>query len=178
MSDSEIKPNGHDKTKFSLASAMPVRANDGAPMEIRHSATYAIMHNADGSVASITLRGQTSKAFRHAIININRMRADKQMTPEQLADPDHVYETDTMLLVACTAGWNFDELTPGEPLPYSEENAKVLWTDDRFDYLRIQATNFMLNNGNFLLAPPVPSSDTPDTSSESTSPSLDQQAAA
>ncbi len=177
MSESEIKPNGHDKTKFSLVSVMPVRANDGAPMEIRHSETFEKMHNADGTVASITLRGQTSKAFRQTITAINRMRADQQLTAEQIADPQHVYETDTLLLVACTVGWNFDELTPGEPLPYSEENAKIFWSDERFDYLRLQATNFMLNNGNFLPAPPVPSNATPDTSSESTSPSPDLQAA-
>jgi hypothetical protein len=175
MSDAKSKMNG--KASFSLASVMPVRANEGVPMEIRHPSTFELMHNADGSPASVTLRGQTSRAFRQTVTAINRMRADRQLTQDEITSHEHIYETDTMLLVACTADWNFDELAPGEPLPYSEENAVKLWTDDRFDFLRFQATAFMLNNGNFLPAPSVLSSDTPDTSSASTSPSPDQLAA-
>jgi hypothetical protein len=173
MSDS--KPNG--QYKFSLTSVMPVRANEGVAMEIRHPATFELMRNADGTPVSISLRGQTSRAFRQTVTAINRLRADQQLTQEQITSPEHVYETDTMLLVACTAGWNFDELSPGEPLPYSEENAQKLWIDERFDFLRLQATSFMLNNGNFLPAPSVPSSATPDTSSASTNLSPDQLAA-
>jgi hypothetical protein len=162
------KLNGH-ASKFSLTSVMPVRANDGAEMEIHHPVTFETMRNIDGSVASITMRGQTSKAFRRTVTEINRMRTDQQMTDEQIRDPQHIYDTDTMLLVACTVNWNFDELAPGEFLPYSEENAQKLWTDERFDFLRFRATAFMLNNGNFLPAPLLLSGDSPAISSESTS---------
>jgi hypothetical protein len=150
--------NGH--AKFSLVSVMPVRANDGAEMFIRHPATYELMRNADETPASITIRGQTSRAFRDTVLAMNRKRAEMRMTDDDVRSPEHIYETDTELLTACTAGWNFDELAPDEPLPYSEANARKLWTDDRFHHLRYQAIQFMLNNGNFLPAPPAALSDT------------------
>lgn len=172
MSD---KPNG--TAKFNLASVMPVRANDGVAMQIRHPTTFEVMHNADGSPVEIVMRGSTSRAFREGVRRINRLRAEQQLSTEQLEDPQFIYETDTILLVNCTASWNFDELAPDEPLPFSEENARKLWSDERFDYLRNQAQQFMLNNGNFLPAPPKPSSDTQNTSSASTSPSPEELAA-
>jgi hypothetical protein len=167
--------NGH--AKFSLVSIMPVRANDGAEMFIRHPVTFDLMRNADDTPASITIRGQSSRAFRDTVLAMNRKRAATRMTDDEVRSQEHIYDTDTELLVACTVGWNFDELAPDEPLPYSEENARALWTDDRFSNLRFQAIQFMLNNGNFLPVPPALSSAMPDTSSVSTSPSPDRLAA-
>src|SRR5215472_5270366 len=166
--------NGH--AKFSLVSVMPIRANEGVDMQIRHPSSFELMRNADDSVVTVTMRGQTSRAFRDTVREINRQRAEQQLPVEEVQSPEHVYETDTKLLVACTVGWNFDELEPGEPFPYSEENALKLWTDERFEFLRFQAMQFLLNNGNFLPAPSTASSDTPAISSASTSPSLIQAA--
>jgi hypothetical protein len=157
--------------RFSLVSVMPVRANDGAEMFIRHPTSFELMRNADDSPASITIRGQTSRAFRDTVLAMNRKRAERRLTDDEIRSQDHIYETDTELLVACTAGWNFDQLAPDEPLPYSEDNARKLWTDERFAFLRFQAVQFMLNNGNFLPAPSPLSSALRDTSSVSTSPS-------
>lgn len=52
-------------------------------------------------------------------------------------DPENEAEEQTDYLVGCTLGWN-EIVVDGKALAYSAENARTLYTDSRFAWLREQ----------------------------------------
>lgn len=64
-------------------------------------------------------------------------------------DPDELVEQQTERLVACTLGWSNLSID-GAPFPYSEANARALYQDPRFEWVRGQVSAALNEIGNFI----------------------------
>jgi hypothetical protein len=134
---------------FDLASLdTRTRSEAGVPLTLVHPKTRGPVTRADGSVVTVTLLGRCSDTHRDKSRELAERTAEmasrgiRQSRDEREAD-------DAELLVACTKGWTIDKMD-GQDFPYSPENARRLWTDTRFLWLRDQAVNHVLTDGNFL----------------------------
>lgn len=118
-------------------------ANDGAKMEVRLP-NGAIALKPDETPVTITLLGKDSDAYQkvsNALTNrALRARGQQPVTAEG-ALTEHIN-----LLAKVTLGW--DGLTEkGEPLPFTEDNARRLYRLS--PALREQVTDFVNDRGNF-----------------------------
>jgi hypothetical protein len=118
---------------------------------------------------TITLLGRASRMFTETMKTIQADRDTLQERGKTLTR-EIIYDEDTRLLCACTVSWTFDRLK-GQPFPCSPKNIRQFWTDRIFNYVRERALAFILGDVNFLPDGSKLSSDTPDTSSASPSPS-------
>lgn len=89
--------------------------------------------------ARITLAGPEHPVHRRILLDKNRrMRASMMKTGRmQLDDPEDEEAAETDLLIACTLGWS-GLSRGGEPVPYSEAEARKLYTDGTRRWLRDQ----------------------------------------
>lgn len=123
---------------------------------------------------TITLLGRSSKMF---VETMKTVQADREILQERgkLINREIIYDEDTRLLCACTVSWTFDRFK-GQPFACSPKNIRQFWTDRHFNYVRERALAFVLGDVNFLPEGSMLSSDTPDTSSASPSPSQTTEA--
>lgn len=99
---------------------------------------------------AIRLHGRNSTQYREAQRALNERRAD-MAARGIIRTADEFEQDDIDLLVACTKGWDLDQLD-GQPFAFSHENARKLWSDRRFLSLRDRAVKFILDDANFLPA--------------------------
>jgi hypothetical protein len=123
-------------------------SEEGRPLFIKHPGTGANFKRGDGEPLKIVLRGRNSAIARAELKQIGdeqaAIEADGRMpTPEQRE------EWNTRYLVAMTVSWNFDALD-GEPFDCNALNARKLWTDPRFAWLRVPGLTFIAQDGNYL----------------------------
>ena len=123
-------------------------AERGMPMPLMHPRSLTPLVNADGTKVTITMLGRASDTYRDLQRVINEENVLRQSQGVRTTLDDVTAENTRMLLVCCKA-WNLDRLD-GRPFPYSEENARRLFTDPRFIWVRDAALMFMRNDGNFL----------------------------
>ena len=103
---------------------------------------------ATGKPLTIMFLGRNSTAYKDVVRQINARAADMQR--HQVPQTEEDSERDQVeLLTAITVGWSFDTLD-GQPFAFSPENARKLWADGRWPWLRVQATNFVSSEGNYL----------------------------
>jgi hypothetical protein len=127
------------------------RAEAGAKMTVlRPQAPYDPIRDADGHPLTITLRGVNSDSYRAAQREANQRAADARSFQARRSQEDEDLDT-VELLCAATVDWSFDT-KDGQPFPFSPENARALWSDGRWRWLRTQAINFITTEGNFLAA--------------------------
>lgn len=134
---------------FDIAS-MDTRSKSeaGVAMPILHPKTLAPILNSDNKPVTITLKGRDSTAFTNAQREMNQRRAD--MEGRGIPYDDDSFDRDRLMLIcACTVDWNFDSMD-GQSFPYSEDNARKLWSDGRWKWLLIRAFDFVTQVGNFL----------------------------
>lgn len=128
-----------------------VNAEKGAAVEILHPTKNIPLG------ITFFVRGTDSSAFREITRKHQNRRMEKakkkrgqlSMTAEEL----EAESIDT--LVACTAGWktgdkNHIELVDGEYLDCTPENARRLYSDPGFSWLREQIDNEIGDRSNFL----------------------------
>ncbi len=117
---------------------------------LRPGSPFAPFLDAEGKPLTITLKGRNSVAFKAAQREIQQRNADREARGIPRTDDDE--KTDRFnLLCAVTVGWSFDTLD-GQPFPFSPDNVKKLWADERWAWLQVQAINFHSSEGNFLAA--------------------------
>jgi hypothetical protein len=120
------------------------QAEVGAEMEIAHPATGVPIG------AFIVLAGVDSKIYQdaqHKIAN-KRMKGAFRRTGIRIQLTSEEMEQETIELVArCTLGWRNIEWK-GQPLEYSYENAKMVYTE--LLWLREQCISFMEDRSFFL----------------------------
>ena len=125
-------------------------AEQGAKLHLRHpTEDYPITDNGkkDGQPVTITLIGADSETFRRfsqSQMDRRLKAASKRQYTSAAAEEDA-----TDLLVACTVGWGNIELD-GKDLPFSKENAKLLY--DRLPWVKEQVGAFIGERANFLKA--------------------------
>lgn len=136
-------------TGFDLAALeTSTLSEQGVPMELIHPKTRMRILREDGEPVTITLLGSNSNAFRDAqriITDRRTKRAARAIQPTQ----EDFRADELQVVVSCTTNWTFDQLD-GKPFPYSQENARKLWSDLRFDWIFRQAVMFIMDEGNFL----------------------------
>lgn len=105
--------------------------------------------DAEGKEVGVIIRGRNSSQGLEAMrLNGNRRLEQARRTGSSTVTVEAGESELTEVLVACTVGWTFDQLN-GEPFPYSPENARRFWSDDRFRRWRSQADDFFSNEANF-----------------------------
>jgi hypothetical protein len=81
-------------------------------------------------------------------VAVNRKNLNRRLTSKRPTDADILESEQTELLVACTTGWSGMTMG-GQPFPYSPNNARLLYTDQRFSFIRAQANAFIADAANF-----------------------------
>jgi hypothetical protein len=125
------------------------RSEEGVEMEVIHPRTQAPVLNDDGSPVTITLLGRNSEAYleeERAMRDRRQSRLTRgiKLTQEDLDDDE------ARLLCAATKAWTFATMG-GQDFPCTPQNARRLWSDRRFRWLRERAIQFVLMDGNFLV---------------------------
>jgi hypothetical protein len=134
---------------FDLASLdTRTRSEAGVPMTVVHPKTRGPVSRADGTVVTITLLGRCSDTYRDKQRELNERNAEMASRGIRQGR-DEREQDDIELLVACTRAWTFDQLD-GVDFPCTPENARRLWGDTRFLWLRDQSISHIQTDGNFL----------------------------
>lgn len=126
------------------------RADQGVDMKVLNPRTGQPVRDSEGNLLVITLMGRNSEraqSFRLQSADERRRFAQENGRPygaEELRD-----ET-TRYLATLTVGWSFTHLD-GEEFPFSYENAKRLFGDRRFTFIREQADAHIHADGNFMI---------------------------
>jgi len=136
---------------FDLASLdTRTRAQSGVPMQLIHPRDRGPVRTDAGELVTVTLHGRASDIYCNAERAMQERRAERRARGV-ITTQDEFARDETELLAACTVAWNIPELD-GKPFAYSDDNARRLWSDTRFAWLRDQAIGFIQADGNFLPA--------------------------
>ena len=134
---------------FDLASLDTLtRAQMGVAMPVLHVRDRTPLMLSDNTPFTITLCGRSSDVFRTITRQVEAAQADRAARGA-IATPEEMERDNTEVLTACTRGWT-PFLWDGQVVEYSIENARRLWSDRRFQWLREQATRFVRDDANFL----------------------------
>jgi hypothetical protein len=120
----------------------------GKPMKIFHPRSAQPIVDDAGQEVTITLKGKYSDEYKAAMRVVSDRARDRAARGVQIT-PEENKREEVDILTAVTVGWTFDQLG-GVPFPFTPENARVLWSDERFAWVFEQATRFAANDGNFL----------------------------
>lgn len=113
------KASGFDFSNLGTAAM----ANEGVVVELRHPTERTPMG------AYITVLGKDGTVFRRLERTQTNRRLTEAARTRDLALKAEEIEADRLdLLVACTKGWE-GILKNGEPIPFSPENVRKLYTD-------------------------------------------------
>lgn len=130
------------KTLAETGVEMPVKSLDGKPLIARNGDPVVISVLGSDSAKYRTLtRAQLRK-------RMEAMAAGKQALTE--AEMDETERDVIDVLVACTVGWKGVLTTEGEPIPFSEDNVRKLYTN--YPVIREQVDEFISKRANFISA--------------------------
>ena len=124
------------------------KSQDGVEMPLIHQGTGKPFLTDAGVPLFIRLRGRTSDEYMGAEESIREQRNAIMRRGVQVGQQE-ADSFGTALLVAATVDWNFDSMD-GAPFPCTPQNARRLWSDKRFRWVRESAFAFVANDGNFL----------------------------
>lgn len=121
------------------------KAEEGAILEVRHPT--------DDTKLGIKIRvvGQDSAIYR-SFTNKQANALRQKIIPGRGYTPPTVekdQEQTTDLLVACTLGWEGIVMN-GQEYPFNLENARALYANPGFAWLREQVDKFIADRANFL----------------------------
>lgn len=121
------------------------KADTGAVLEVLHPIDDTKLG------ITITLVGQDSEIHR-AFVNRQANKLRQKITPGRGYMPPSIekdQEQATELLVACTLGWEGMAMG-GKDYPFSPDNARALYSDPGYAWLREQVDRFIADRANFL----------------------------
>jgi hypothetical protein len=130
-----------DLTELSTAK----KSEDGAVLEVLHPTNDTKLG------IKITVVGADSTIYR-SFVNKQANAMRQKITPSRgfnMAPIEKDQEQATDLLVACTLGWEGIDMD-GKKYPFSKENAKALYANPGFSWLREQVDKFIADRANFL----------------------------
>lgn len=79
---------------------------------------------------------------------VSRANLNRRLQSKRPVDAIMLENEQTEVLVACTVGWN-GLVLDGKDFPYSESNARQLYSDPHYAYIRNQAQTFIGDAANF-----------------------------
>jgi hypothetical protein len=134
---------------FDIAS-FDTRTNSqaGVPMTLISIKNRAPIVQPAGTPVTITLFGRTSDVYRDMQRDLQEQNTDK-LARGIRPNREERDQDDVELLVVCTKAWTIDQ-RDGQAFPFTPENARLLWSDLRFLWLRDQAVAFIQTDANFL----------------------------
>lgn len=123
-------------------------ANEGADMQVKHPTTGEVLMD-NGEPVTIKLLGTDSDAFQRVNdVAINRrLKTPGRILPT--AEEQRAIAID--MLVSCTLGWKGIGDDKGQPLPFTKDNCRMLYTKAR--WLREQVDVFVGDRSNFTKQP-------------------------
>ncbi|MDP2322573.1 MAG: hypothetical protein Q8N51_00905 [Gammaproteobacteria bacterium] len=119
-------------------------------LELLHPSTLIPLVAEDGTPVVIRIVGIDSPQYAEAMDKLTerrrvRTQAGREMTPQEAR------EEDALTLAACTVGWQ--GLAFGEAeYTYNAENAKRLYLNPEFNWLKEQVNRFAAARRNFIKA--------------------------
>ncbi len=132
---------GFDLNNLSTAK----KSDEGSVLEVLHPVNDTKLG------IKITVVGQDSTIYR-SFINKQANSLRQKIMPGRGFMPSSVekdQEQATNLLVTCTLGWEGIDLD-GKEYPFTKENAKALYSNSGFFWLREQVDKFIADRANFL----------------------------
>jgi hypothetical protein len=131
------------KTLAETGVEMPVKSLDGKPLIARNGDPVVISVLGSDSTKYRTLtRAQLRK-------RMEAMAAGKQGALTE-AEMDETERDVIDVLVACTVGWKGVLTTEGEPIPFTEDNVRKLYS--AYPVIREQVDEFISKRANFISA--------------------------
>jgi len=126
-------------------------ADHGAVVELENPFTNDPLADDDGKLVTWTLRGEDSPAVRK-VVRRQQDKRNERIQKGRGADLDAAtLEGQTVeRLLAATITYSDNWALDGNPLPYTQENARKLLTDPRFSWLVEQLTRAMGDRRRFL----------------------------
>jgi len=134
---------------FDLDNYGVLASSEGVWMHLTDPGTEAPLYNNEGKAVRIKVVGEDSPLFRAKERDfMNRRLAKNKLrvgTAEQL-------EADSVeLVVACTLDWD-GFIRAGEKWEFSKENVRLLYSDDKWRWIKEQVDKFIGERRNFLQA--------------------------
>jgi hypothetical protein len=132
--------------------ALALDVNVTSKMEINDPITGVVIKDNEGKPAVIELLSMDSD------IALKRRQAARKRIFEQVQKGKKIKysveqseEDETANLVALTKGWYLVDFKTGNPLnlPFSEDNAHLLYSDPRFGWIKEQVQEFVVDRENF-----------------------------
>jgi hypothetical protein len=121
-------------------------AEEGRVLHLVHPKTRAPLFDGDGNPVTLSLLGKDSKrALRAESAALDRRL--KAGARRGVISADDMRDDTLAVLIACTTGWSGLAVN-GQDLPYSPENAKLLY--EQWPDIREQANAFIEDRANFL----------------------------
>lgn len=130
-------------TPAEKGSEFTFRRIDGSPvlMENKKPFTMRLLGSNSRVVRATMRRFEQEIAARRAALPSGEAAPVEQWNEEGSIE----------MLSAATVGWPDDVSMGGEPFPFSPENARKFWADDRFASWRMAAALYVTNDGNYYL---------------------------
>lgn len=132
--------------------ALAFDTNATAKMEIESYKTGATLRDKEGKAAFIELLNVDSEAAQKRR-KLSRKRLFDQMQKKKKFNytPEQQDEDDLAYLVGITKGWYLVDVNSGDSLdvPFTEDNARVLYSDPRFAWIKEQVQEFVADRANF-----------------------------
>lgn len=122
-----------------------------ARMEVVNPITGKVQRLEDGQAVFIDLLGADSAKVRAKEREMMDARQEKMRRGKAYFSANEIESDNAEILVAATSGWNIPSMD-GADFPCNEINARMLWTDARFNRVRDQARQFMQDVTNFVKA--------------------------
>jgi hypothetical protein len=141
MGTSKVTSQTFDLSKLNTAKS----SEEGSVLEVLHP-----IENTKLGIR-IRLAGQDSEVYRKVTNKIANKRV-KQLSPGRPSMTFTVEEQESnavIILVACTLGWEGIVMN-GQEYPFNPDNAKTLYSDPGFSWLREQVDKFIADRANFL----------------------------
>jgi hypothetical protein len=134
---------------YDISAAVAPALNSGAVMPLLDPAGVPI-ENEDGTPLTITLVARNSvKGLAALRANANRRMAEARRGQQSGVERNEADATE--VLAACTIAWTI-ELLDGAAFSCTPDNARKLYSDDRFRRWREQADDFISSEANFIKA--------------------------
>ncbi len=117
-------------------------ADSGATLHIEHPTTGEPLFTEAGKPITVRVKGADSKSFRQEMHRLAEAQAGKRQKVTRAKAETNAIE----LLASVTIGWD-GIVWEGEPLKFSEENARMLYRER--PWLREQVDEFIADRANF-----------------------------
>jgi hypothetical protein len=124
-------------------------AEEGSPVEIEHPVTGAPILNDDGKPWTIYVRGEDSPSVRDMLKRQHNKFTERLRKRGQLGDADSAEQERVEKMQAATIRWENAPDLDSEPFPYSNANARKLYSDPRFPWVAEQVQSAMTDRKRF-----------------------------